>query len=78
MKRIKIPTTVPTTEQAQLVNVTAVAGMLDVSTRHVYRLKDAGLMPKPLKLGGSNRWDRNAILQWIAAGCPRCDRGANR
>ena len=62
-----------TTESARLLDVEAVAEMLDVSTRHVYRLADAGRMPRPLKLGGANRWERNALAAWINDGCPRCD-----
>jgi excisionase family DNA binding protein len=65
------------TQQAQnancLLDVESVAEMLNVSTRHVYRLADAGRMPRPLKLGGANRWDRDALSRWIADGCPRCD-----
>jgi excisionase family DNA binding protein len=52
------------------VAVGTVAGLLGVSSRHVYRLADAGRMPRPLKLGGARRWDRVAIESWIADGCP--------
>jgi excisionase family DNA binding protein len=47
-----------------------VAQVLGVSVRHVHRLADAGRMPRPLKLGGSRRWDRATLDAWIAAGCP--------
>ena len=59
-----------TTELARLLDVRAVAALLGVSTRHVYRLADGGRMPRPLKLGGARRWDRAAIEGWIASGCP--------
>lgn len=71
-------TTQTANSHSQLLDVEAVAEMLDVSTRHVYRLADAGRMPRPLKLGGANRWDRNAIAAWISDGCPRCDGRAKR
>jgi excisionase family DNA binding protein len=54
----------------RLLAVDDVAAMLGVSGRHVYRLADAGKMPRPFKLGGAVRWDRLAIADWIAAGCP--------
>ncbi len=59
-----------TTEPARLLDVGAVAALLGVSSRHVYRLADGGRMPRPLRLGGARRWDRAAIDDWIASGCP--------
>lgn len=59
----------------RLLTVEAVAAELDVSKRTVYRLSDAGKMPRPVKLGGAVRWDRTAISAWIADGCPQVDRG---
>ena len=61
-------------ENAALLDVEAVAGLLSCSTRHVYRLADAGRMPRPLKLGALVRWRRNEVLEWIAEGCMCCDR----
>jgi excisionase family DNA binding protein len=58
----------------RLLSVDDVAAMLSISGRHVYRLADAGRMPRPVKLGGAVRWDRLAIADWIAAGCPDTDR----
>jgi excisionase family DNA binding protein len=60
---------------SRLLTVESVASMLDVSKRHVYRLSDAGKMPRPIKLGGAVRWDGTAISSWIAAGCPNVDKG---
>jgi excisionase family DNA binding protein len=57
-------------EPARLLDVAGVAQLLAVSVRHVHRLADAGRMPRPLKLGGSRRWDRATLDAWIAAGCP--------
>lgn len=58
-------------QPARMLGVQAVAEMLGVSSRHVYRMKDAGLLPQPLRLGGAVRWDRDVIYRWIEAGCPR-------
>ena len=64
-------------ETSLLVDVRAVAVMLDCSTRHVYRLADGGMMPRPHKIGALCRWDRAAIESWIRDGCPR-DKDATR
>lgn len=55
---------------ARLMTVEAVASMLAISTRHVYRLADSGRMPRPVKLGGANRWNRDTLEAWINDGCP--------
>lgn len=60
----------PADASAKLIDVQAVAEMLGCSTRHVYRLSDAGRMPAPVKLGSLVRWPAAAIGEWIAAGCP--------
>ncbi len=55
----------------ELLNVKAVATVLGgCSTRHVYRLSDAGRMPRPIKLGSLIRWRRAELLQWLEDGCP--------
>ncbi|MFO0014077.1 MAG: helix-turn-helix transcriptional regulator [Planctomycetota bacterium] len=59
-----------TTQDRRLLAVDDVAAMLGVSGRHVYRLADGGRMPRPVKLGGAVRWDRQAIESWITNGCP--------
>src|SRR5262245_22663606 len=44
-----------------LLDVEQVAGLLNCSPRHVYRLSDAGRMPTPVRLG--------ALASWAACGC---------
>jgi excisionase family DNA binding protein len=56
--------------KAALLDVQAVAQLLKCSTRHVYRLADAGQMPLPTKLGVLNRWVQSEVESWIASGCP--------
>lgn len=51
-------------------DVKLVSKMMDCSTRHVYRLSDAGKMPRPVKLGALCRWNLTEIEAWISAGCP--------
>ena len=65
--------TPPAAELAKLFDVQQVGKLLNCSPRHVYRLADAGRMPRPLRLGSLVRWNRAAIEDWIAAGCPSCN-----
>jgi excisionase family DNA binding protein len=52
-----------------LLDVRAVAAMLDCSPRHVYRLSDAGRMPPPVRIGALVRWRRTDLDAWLAGGC---------
>ncbi len=61
--------------EAALLDVQAVARLLSCSTRHVYRLADAGRMPPPIKLGALCRWNRLAVETWLADGCPSVRKG---
>jgi excisionase family DNA binding protein len=54
---------------ARLLDVKEVAGILNCSTRHVYRLTDGGKMPRPLHIGNLVRWPQKTINDWIDAGC---------
>jgi len=65
---------------AALLDVRAVAALLDCSPRHIYRLADSGRMPRPVKLGQLVRWRRAELQEWLNAGCPpvRSARGAVR
>ena len=53
-----------------LLDVRAVAAMLDCSPRHVYRMSDAGKMPAPIRLGALVRWPSSKLSAWLDAGCP--------
>jgi len=64
-------TVMPTEASPRLLDVRAVAAALNCSQRHVYRLVDAGKMPRPLKLGTLCRWPQTVIERWIAEGCPQ-------
>ena len=45
--------------------------MLQVSKRTLWRLRSAGKIPRPMRVGGVVRWKLDDILQWMAAGCPK-------
>ncbi len=59
-------------ESSLLIDVNDVAALLKCSARHIWRLADAGKMPRPYKIGALCRWDRSSIEQWVADGCPNC------
>jgi len=67
--------TPPADAPAALLDVRAVAALLDCSQRHIYRLADAGRMPSPIKLGALIRWRRAELQDWLDAGCPSCSKG---
>lgn len=48
-----------------LLDVTAVARLLSVSVRSVWRLRDAGELPAAVCVGKLIRWRRDALLRWL-------------
>lgn len=55
---------------AALLDVQSVAALLNCSPRHVYRMSDAGRIPRPVRIGALVRWSRQRLEQWVASGCP--------
>jgi predicted DNA-binding transcriptional regulator AlpA len=43
---------------------------LGFSVRTIWRLKSAGKLPQPVRIGGSFRWRADEIEAWVQAGCP--------
>lgn len=77
--------TPPVVEAAKhLGDVNAVATIYDCSKRHVYRMADAGRIPRPVKLGSLVRWrlrtgdPMTGVYDHIEAGCPSCREGRKR
>lgn len=62
----------PSEERLGPVVVTAgqLAIMLQVSKRTLWRMRSAGQLPSPMRVGGIVRWRLDDVLRWIAAGCP--------
>jgi predicted DNA-binding transcriptional regulator AlpA len=56
--------------EVMMVTAEEVAKMLNVSARTVWRIRSAGALPPPVKLGVCVRWPVDAIRRWIEAGCP--------
>ena len=57
----------------ELLNLNQVCAKLNLSRRSVYRLKDAGRMPQPLRLGRALRWRAADLEEWILGGCRPVD-----
>lgn len=56
---------------SQLFSAVAVARLLDVSPRQIWRLNVSQRLPSPLRVGcRSVRWRRDEIERWVKAGCP--------
>ena len=59
------------TDNTRLVSYQLLAEMLGVSTSQVFALRERGRIPlKPIRLGGSVRFDRRQVENWIESGCP--------
>ncbi len=53
-----------------LLTAREVANLFRVSRSLIYQWAKDGRIPEPLRLGGSLRWDRAALLAWLADGAP--------
>jgi predicted DNA-binding transcriptional regulator AlpA len=53
-----------------LIPDTAAAALAGVSRAHWHRLRAAGKVPPPIRLGRKVLWRRSEIVAWIEAGCP--------
>jgi predicted DNA-binding transcriptional regulator AlpA len=71
-------TATPSVQPRRLADARHVAALLGISARHVFRLADAGKMPRPLRLGSAVRWDLDMIEKWISSGCPSCREGGRK
>ena len=52
-----------------IVSAEAIAVLLGVDVRTVYRWIEEGRLPKPVTLPGPKRWRRDDIERWIKCGC---------
>jgi predicted DNA-binding transcriptional regulator AlpA len=68
----------------ELLDLRAVSRMTTISPRHLRRMADAGMMPRPVRIGRLLRFRRSTgdamtgIAEWITAGCPRCRQPGKR
>lgn len=52
-------------ETVELLNAQQLAKILNISPRTLWRLKSAGKLPEPVKIGGSVRWHPKDIQELI-------------
>lgn len=57
---------------AVLLDVKEVAALLGISDRTIWRMADAGQMPRPLSISRLRRWRRSDLMEWIDNGCKSC------
>lgn len=57
-------------DEVRLLTAERLAALLGISTRTLWRLRSAGRLPRPIKLGGSVRWRGDVVRRWIERGCP--------
>ena len=53
-----------------LVGKSEAAHLTGISPRSIDRLVSSGKFLAPVRLGGRVLWNRWALEQWVAAGCP--------
>ncbi len=61
-------------EDPKLLTVSTLAGCLSVSVRQAHRMNKAGLIPRPLRIGGVVRWHPDEIERWLKSGAPVRDK----
>jgi prophage regulatory protein len=62
----------------ELLTAAESADMAGVAKRSWWRYVSSGKAPAPVRLGGSVRWRRSELAEWIAAGCPRVRKQVER
>ncbi len=59
----------------ELLTTKQVASLCNIGERTLWRWSRSGIAPKPVKIGGTAvRYRRDEYVDWIAGGCPPCDR----
>lgn len=53
-----------------LIPVEAVAKLLGVSIRSVWRLRSSRKIIEPVRIGGVVRWKLDEVNRWVEEGCP--------
>jgi len=58
--------------EMEMLTVKEVAGLLKSSVRLVWKMRDSGRLPQPVKLSRLCRWRKADIEAWVRDGCPPC------
>lgn len=65
----------------RMIAAAELAKLLNISTRTLWRLRSAGKLPPPVRLGGAIRWLLTDIEGWLANRCSfgnNCDNAKRR
>lgn len=57
--------------QRELLSLKDLESIVNFSKSKIYRMVDAGQMPRPMKIGTSTRWRAADIKRWIDGGCKK-------
>jgi excisionase family DNA binding protein len=68
-----VPNNNTATIAPELLTTREAAQFCGLGERTFWRHSHSGVAPAPVRIGGSTRYRRSDLLEWIAAGCPRCD-----
>lgn len=68
-------TTTAIPDPAVLLRVEDVAALLGVSPRTVWRLRDGGHIPPPVRVGSLIRWRRASLMMWLDESTEPCCKG---
>ncbi len=62
---------VSSSSQSIAISAKQLSQLLGVSLRQVWRLNATAKLPRPIRIGGSVRWNRAEVFEWFSeAGCP--------
>lgn len=56
--------------ESLLIDIRTLSALLDRSIAALERDATAGRLPRAVRLGGSRKWVRAEIEEWVATGCP--------
>ena len=56
--------------EAKLLNAKTLGIWLNLSKRQIARLNACGRIPRPIKIGGSVRYNAEEAEAWVRSGCP--------
>ncbi len=68
----------PPKDGRQLLEASDVANLMGISVRTVWRLISSGHVPQPIRIGGSPRWHRSTLENFVAAKIKEGERVSRR
>ena len=56
--------------EPMLISVEELSQIMQVSVRTLWRLRSAGRLIEPIRIGRNTRWRLDEVRRWIDEGCP--------